>query len=290
MPDQPAIEVAFVLGGGGVLGAAQTGMLRALLEAGVVPQLVLGTSVGAINGVAVAADPTPATAERLIQIWSSISATDIFGGSLLTRAATLVKSRTHLHGSLRQLLATYLPAGSQFADLAVPFQCVAACIERASEHWFSSGPLIDAICASAAVPGLLPPVCIGGEHFFDGGLVNSIPVGRAVALGARSIFVCQVGRIERALQPPRTPWEVGLVAFEIARRHRFQAELAAVPVGVSVHVLPTAVAQPPYSDWSNLRYRTWGGSATRWSRPTGRAPLTLPSVASGEAMPRLSRR
>ena len=114
----------------------------------------------------------------------------------------------------------------------------AASIERAAEHWFTSGPLVEAIMASAAVPGLLPPAKVGDEHFLDGGIVNSIPLGRAVALGAERVFVLQVGRIDRPLRPPRRPWEVARVSFEIARRHRFARELAEVPSGVEVHVLP----------------------------------------------------
>ena len=123
--------------------------------------------------------------------------------------------------------------------LAVPFQCVAACIERSSEHWFTEGPLVDAILASAAVPGILPPVEIGGEHFIDGGIVNSIPIDRAVQLGAEEVYVLHAGRIEQPLNAPKTLRDVGFVAFEVARRHRFVRELAAVPPGVTVHVLPT---------------------------------------------------
>jgi NTE family protein len=93
--------------------------------------------------------------------------------------------------------------------------------------------------ASCAVPGLLPPVEIDGRHYFDGGLVDSIPVGRAVALGASTVYVLHVGRIESQLPVPTRPWEVGLVAFEIARRHRFHEEMAAIPDGVRVHVLPS---------------------------------------------------
>src|ERR1017187_1776086 len=95
--------------------------------------------------------------------------------------------------------------------------------------WWSSGPLVPAVLASCAVPGLLPPVEVDGEHYFDGGLVHSIPVGRAVALGASVVYVLHVGRIERPLEVPRRPWEVGLVAFEIARRHRFHEEMSALP-------------------------------------------------------------
>ena len=151
------------------------------------------------------------------------------------------------------MLGKMLPA-ADFTDLALPFQCVAASIEQASARWFSSGPLVPAILASCAVPGLLPPVPVGDEHCFDGGLVDSIPVGRAVALGATTVYVLQVGRIESPLRVPRRPWEVGLVAFEIARRHRFHEEMAALPDGVEVHLLPTGgSARAP--DLSQLRYR-----------------------------------
>ena len=109
------------------------------------------------------------------------------------------------------------------------FQCVAASIESAAEHWFTAGPIVDAVLASSAVPGILPPVRIGDEHFIDGGIVNSIPVNRAVELGATRIFVMHVGRLDRPLEPPRWPWEVALVAFEIARRHRFLGDLASLP-------------------------------------------------------------
>jgi NTE family protein len=96
--------------------------------------------------------------------------------------------------------------------------------------------------ASAAVPGLLPPAEVDGEHYLDGGIVNSIPVGRAVALGADRVFVLQVGRVERPLSPPRRPWDVARVSFEIARRHRFHREMADLPDGVRVHLLPSAVS------------------------------------------------
>ena len=106
--------------------------------------------------------------------------------------------------------------------------------------------------ASCAVPGILPPVRIDDEHFIDGGIVNSIPVSRAVTLGARRIYVLQVGRLEQSLKPPRWPWEVGLVAFEVARRHRFAHDLHALPEDVELHVLPTGgSAAPAYNDVSS---------------------------------------
>ena len=250
--------VAFVLGGGGHLGAHEVGMLAALLERGIVPDVVLGTSIGAINGAAVAADPTPEAVERLRDVWTRIESSDAFGGGMLGRIGTLVRTRTHLHENdgLRRMLDDAFGAGRRIEDLPVPFQCVAASIESASERWFDEGPLTDAVLASSAVPGLLPPVRIGDEHYVDGGIVNSIPVGRALTLGARTIYVLHVGRVDRALEPPRWPWEVALVAFEIARRHRFLGDLADLPEDVEVHVMPTGQTDPPrYTDLSQLRYR-----------------------------------
>ena len=253
----PAGKVAFVLGGGGHLGAHEVGMLRALVEHGAVPDLIVGTSIGAINGAAVAADPTTAAVARLSELWTQVERHDAFGGSILGRLGTLARSRTHLHDNdgLRRLLEGAATV-ERIEDLAVPFECVAACIETASERWFTSGPLVDAVLASSAVPGILPPVEIDGLHYLDGGIVNSIPVGRAVALGATTIYVLHVGRVDRPLEPPRWPWEVALVAFEIARRHRFVGDIAALPEGIEVHVLPTGQSDPQrYTDLSQFRYR-----------------------------------
>ena len=233
------MTTAFVLGGGGLLGAHEVGMLRALTEAGIRPDLVVGTSVGAINGAFVAADPSGAVA-RLDRMWQGDELRLAFSEKLWGRAVRLVRSGTHLHSfdPLRRMLTDTLP-GDDFADLKLPFHCVAASIETASARWFSSGPVVSAVMASCAVPGLLPPVEIDGVHYFDGGLVDSIPVGRAVALGASTVYVLQVGRIESPLAIPTRPWEVGLVAFEIARRHRFHEEMSSLPGDVRVHVLPT---------------------------------------------------
>lgn len=247
-------EVAFVLGGGGVHGAVQVGMLRALEEAGLRPDLVLGTSVGALNGAVLAADPATAV-ESLLGLWTNLEDESPFEASLLERASTFARSGTHLHGNhrLRRLLLTHLPVRT-FEDLALPFQCVAASIEAATARWFASGPLIEALLASSAVPGLLPPVEFDGEYFLDGGLVDSIPVGRAIELGARTVYVLQVGRVEQPLTVPTKPWEVALIAFEISRRHRFIEAMARVPSEVEVHVLPSGDALR-YTDPAQFRYR-----------------------------------
>ena len=174
-----------------------------------------------------------------MRLWTSPEAATVYGDSI-GRQVRRFAARTHLHSPLplRRLLENELGEHSTFDDLKVPFRCCAASIERAAEHWFDSGPLVDAVLASSAVPGLLPPMELDGEHFVDGGIVNSIPIGEAVRVGAKLIFVLQVGRIERPLTVPRRPWEVARVSFEIARRHRFIRELEELPASVEAHVLP----------------------------------------------------
>lgn len=227
-------------------------MLRALFDAGITPELVVGTSVGALNGAVVAHSPDMASVEKLTDVWMSTAST-VWAMSPLERVRSVARTRTALHSihPLRRLLRDHL-GDAQIEDLPVPYHCCAASIERASEHWFSTGSVVDAVLASCSVPGLFPAFELDGEHFVDGGIVNSIPVGRAVELGAREIYVLQVGRIERSLTAPTTPWEVGLVAFEIARRHRFARDMAAVPDDVTVHLLPSGEDIAPLA---TLRYR-----------------------------------
>lgn len=252
-------KIAFALGGGGRLGACEVGMLRALFERDIVPDVIVGTSIGALNGAAVALAPQASTVDRLEEIWTSLGKSEVFSGTMFSGAANLVRTRTSLQSNvaLRSFIERLLPA-TTFAELAVPFQCVAASIERAAEHWFFEGPLVDAILASCAVPGILPPVEIDGEHFIDGGVVNSIPIARAVELGATEIFVLHVGRIERALSAPRNPWQVGMVAFEVARRHRFARDMASLPHGVVAHVLPAGETAPRFDSFEQLRYKNFG--------------------------------
>jgi len=267
------VTTAFVLGGGGVLGAVEVGMLRALFERDITPDLVLGTSVGALNGALVARDPSLAVIDRLTDLWATTAQTgaaenaDLFRERPLRTVRRVVATGGRNIYSSKPLTERLVDEFGDltFEELPVTFGVCAASIERAAEHWFTSGPLVPAIVASAAVPGLLPPAVAtteyGEEHFLDGGIVNSIPVGRAAALGATRIFVLQVGRIDRPLQVPRRPWEVARVSFEVARRHRFMRELAEIPDGVEVHVLPAAGTSP--KDDTMLAFRDFNSVQRR---------------------------
>jgi NTE family protein len=248
-----AVTTAFVLGGGGILGSAEVGMLEALLERDVTPDLIVASSVGALNGVLVAANPKQEAVATLRETWERLQRRDVFSSTVLGQVGNLVRYGTHLHSnaSLRRLLSETI-GEVRIEDLPVRFQCVAACIEDAAAQWFDQGPVADAVLASCAVPGLLPPVKIGDRHYMDGGLVASVPVGRAAALGGQRIFVLHVGRIEEKLTPPVRPWEVAAVAFEIARRRQFAEDMARLPPGVEVHILPAGGVPRPFT----LRYRS----------------------------------
>lgn len=229
-----------------MLGATQVGMLQALLAADITPDLVVGTSIGAVNGAFVAADPTAGGVAHLEELWRDVVRSGGMSEHPVRQAARFARHRTHVmrRGLIPDLVERHLGV-DLIEDLPIPFQCVAAEIESSASRWFTSGPIAPAVAASCAVPGLFAPVEIDGAHHYDGGLVHSIPVGRAMALGATDIHVLQVGRVEQPLLVPTNPLDVGLVAFEIARRHRFVEEIAEVPEDVALHVLPSGVERTP---------------------------------------------
>jgi NTE family protein len=233
------VAVGFVLGGGGVLGAVEVGMLRALFRAHIKPDLVLGTSIGAINAAMVAVDPSASVIDDLVRLWTTPEMSEVYGDSV-PRQMRRFATRHHLHNPdpLRRMLERYLGRGVTFDALRVPLHLMAASIERSAEHWFFDGPVLPAVMAAAAIPGILPPYALDGEHFVDGSVVRPSPLRRAVSLGAQDIYVLQVGRTDKPLAPPQRPWEAATVALELGRRARFAEELEHMPPGVRVHVLP----------------------------------------------------
>jgi len=166
--------VGYVLGGGGSLGAVQVGMLQALGERDVPPDIVAGTSVGALNGAVLALEPKSA-ANRLSHLWARMSRERVFPGGLLAQARTLQHTRTHLFPStgLSTVITDFLGADLSFADLTLPFAAVTT----------------DIATARPAIPGIYPLVEIGSLRLYDGGLVANVPMRQAVAMGARSLVV-----------------------------------------------------------------------------------------------------
>ena len=235
-----APRTAFVLSGGANMGALQVGMLRALIERRIRPGIVLGCSVGALNGAAIAAEPTLAMVGRLQELWIDLEDKDVLPSGVLPTTVQLARKGIALHANtaLRTVIEGVLTART-FGELAVPYQCVATDLEAASEVWFSEGPLVEPILASAALPAVLPPVEIDGIRYLDGAVVNDVPVARAVELGATTIYVLHTGTFDRPRPEPRRPFDMAVQAYWIARRARFQRDLALIPPDIEVVILPT---------------------------------------------------
>ena len=120
----------------------------------------------------------------------------------------------------------------------MPVHVNATSLATGRGHWFTSGPAVEAILASAALPAVFPPVFIDGEAFIDGGVVDNVPISRAVALGVQRVYVLHVGNFTRPRPLPRRPIDVLLQSFSIARNHRFLAETDDPPAEVELVVLP----------------------------------------------------
>lgn len=233
-------------------------MLGALADAGITPDVVVGTSIGAINGAMFAADPTSSGIECLERAWHSLAESSALVPRRRDQLRNLVRLEPSLitHDAFEHWLRDQLPV-RRFEDLRIHFECVAASIERAAETWFHSGPLMAPLLASSSIPGLFPPVEVDGEHFYDGGLVNSVPISRAIDLGATTLYVLQVGRVEQGLTVPKRWYEAGLVAFEISRRHRFATLHDQLPDGVTVHLIPSGHKLEP-DDRRQLNWSDFG--------------------------------
>lgn len=233
-------RTAFVLSGGGNLGALQVGMLGALAEAAIVPDVVLGCSVGALNGAGYARAPTRAGVRRLTELWCGIDSPTLMPSSFVPNALQLLRKGASLHDNegLRRSLVAMLGDQDTFDSLALDFQCVATNADTAMAHWFTEGPIIPAVMASAALPAVYPPVEVEGTRYVDGGVVDNVPISRAVELGCNRIFVLQVGPHGRPDADIRRPLDGALLAYWLARNSRFARDLAALPDGVEAIVLP----------------------------------------------------
>ena len=178
-------------------------MLQALSEHDIAPDIVAGTSAGALNGAVVALDPASA-ANRLSHLWPRLTREQVFPGGLLAQARTLQHAKTHLFPStgLAAVITDFLGPGATFADLTLPFTAMAMDVATARLHVLSDGPLLPALLASAAIPGIYPPVDIGPLRLYDGGLVANVPMRQALAMGARSLVVLDCNFPGHVPDPP----------------------------------------------------------------------------------------
>jgi len=238
--------VAFVLSGGGNLGAAQVGGLLALVEAGIRPDLVVGCSVGALNGTYLAADPSLAQVEALAEVWRALTSGSVFATPRRRQLANVVRGRDHLleNEGLCNLIRRLSPV-RDLASCRVPVHVVTTDLEAGAAAWFTSGAAEEVLTASAALPGLFAPVELDGHLHVDGGVLEPLPVGRALDLGAATTYVLDVtaGTATSGVRDgrrPRSALEVLVRSFEVSRvAHTPAPETLARP-GQDVIVVPLA--------------------------------------------------
>ncbi len=230
-------RTAFVLAGGGSRGAVQIGMLAELVDRGIRADRVFGASVGAINGAAYASNPTKEGIAKMATIWTNLTGTDIFPRGALDGPWAFLQKRAAVHSNAG--LRSIIEAGIDFEDLqdsVIPVEVVTTSLTDGRERWIGHGNALNAILASAAIPSIFPPVIIDGDVLVDGGVVNNVPISRAIQAGCTRIFVLLCGPLHYHPRQPRRPAEAALTAFFVAIHARFVRELAMLPPGVEVVV------------------------------------------------------
>lgn len=235
-------RVAFVFSGGGPLGALQVGAVRALFDHGIEPDIVVGTSVGALNATFLAFDPSPHGARRLDDIWRGLTDNDLFPGGRFRAswARMLVRgNRVFENTGLKRLIESEL-AEARFEDAQIPLGILATDLETGEERLFQSGPLTDPLLASTAMPGIYPPVEIEGRLYIDGGVANNVPIAPAVSLGAGTLYVMDSTSHSHRRRPLARPMDYLLHAFSLARAQRLSLEQRVYADKVKLIMLPAA--------------------------------------------------
>jgi len=276
-PDRPAPREAVVLSGGGSLGAAQVGALQAMFEAGILPDVIVGCSVGAMNGAFVAVDPTPARLAELEQVWRGLSRSTVFPDGRFTVASRLARRRNYLFSDegLRGVIRAGVPV-ADLADTAIPLHVVTTDLRAGQPVWWTSGDPVDVLSASACLPGLFPPVEIDGALHVDGGVTCPVPTQRALDLGATRVWVLDVSSEHHGWTAPRmTAMDVLLESFAISRSHLARRE-SVVAAGQRVVNLPALrIGRHDIRDFSKTSALLSAG------REAGRAMIAAERTSSG---------
>jgi NTE family protein len=253
-PSRSAPEVAFVLPAGGSAGAAQVGILASLVEAGIFPDVLVGCSVGALNAAFFALDPTSEQVDHLRQLWADLSTRSVFGDHRHRAVVRLVRRRDHLWSPvpLRALIRRCCPI-ADLGDLALPVHVVTTDLDLGVARWWSRGPAEEVLYASACLPGLLPPAILNGHRHVDGGVLEPVPVSRAVDLDATTVYV--LGEANGTDEEPAgtlSALDVLVRSFAISRYGRLPDPVSLARSGQRVIVVPGAsTAGIPLTDFSH---------------------------------------
>lgn len=247
-------EVAFVFPSGGSSGAAQVGILASLLEAGIVPGLMVGSSVGALNAAYMAVDPTLARAATLEAIWRRLSRADVFGSSGCRTLARLLAGRSHIFTptALRSLIETFCPI-TDLSATAVPIEVVTTDLDHGVPRWWSAGPACEILYASACLPGVFPPARLAGHRHVDGGVLEPCPAQRALELDATLVYVLgDLPTMDAGADDRLTALDVLIRSFSISRYARLPEPSSLARHGQRVVVVPGAdTSRTPIHDFGH---------------------------------------
>ena len=233
------MTTAFVLTGGASLGAVQVGMLRALAEAGVAPDVLTGASVGALNAAWVATHGWPNGVDGLDRLWRSLRRTDVFPLGPASAVAGLLGRRNHLidGSNLARVIGGNLPVAT-FADARLPLHVVTTEVTTGLEVTISEGDLLPALLASAAIPGVFEPVTVRGHELMDGGVADNAPLSVAAALGVTEAWVVPTGYACALPRPPRHPLAMVLHTFSLLVQQRLIHDVGRYQSELRLHVVP----------------------------------------------------
>ena len=277
-------KTAFVFAGGGSYGAAQVGMLRTLCAHGIRPDLVTGSSVGAINGVFFAGMPDAEGTERLESLWRGLKRQDVFPIAVASLFGAL-RNSDHLFepGRLQRLLATHLPA-PRLEKTVIPVHVLATDLLTGSPVRLSSGPAVAAVLASCAIPAIYPPVRIDGQMLIDGGVACSTPIDAAIELGATRLIVLPTSFACPHDTPPRGVLAMAFHAMglSVTRQLARDIELHASQAAIAVVPPICPIEARPYDFSSVARMIDLAAQSTeRWLESGGLTRTEAHRVASG---------
>lgn len=233
-------KTAFVLSGGASLGAVQAGMLRALYERDVAPDLIVGTSVGALNGAFIASRPTtPATARQLAEVWRAAGRWNVFPLNPVTGFFGFFGARDHLVSDygLRKLVAANLEL-ELLEESPIPLHVITTDLLSGRELRLSRGDALEAVIASSAIPGIFPAVDRDGRLLIDGGVANNTPIVDAIELGADRVYVLPTGNACDLPEPPRGAVAMLLHAMTLLVMRRLLVEVEMLRDRAELIVLP----------------------------------------------------
>lgn len=233
------MSTAVVLSGGANLGAVHVGMLRALVEHGVTPDLIVGTSVGAVNGGYVASRWDRDGIDGLDALWTGLRRQDIFPTRLLGGFLGFIGRTDHMipNDGLRGLVERQLDF-ARLGDSPIALHVVATNLLTGLDRRFSTGDAVDAILASAAIPAIFPPITIDGIPYIDGGVVNNTPISHAVELGASDVWVLPAGTACGLEAAPTSSLAMALQALSLLINRRLQRDITALADRCNLRVFP----------------------------------------------------